>query len=151
MILRRFRTLWLMPRYVRASLVELSLLTTIGRSLRPVVGIVRTKYALSWWSKVPVLTQRPADTASHLKNAYRAHRILVKSGRLGSTCLFRSLALWAMLRRRGIETTLVVGYRRTDGRVEGHVWVEFGGRPINEDLAVVATYTTGSNGPFMGT
>ena len=56
------------------------------------------------------------------------------------TCLIRSLALWASLLRRGVDAELRVGMRKTDGRVEGHAWLEFGGEPINESVGVVRTY-----------
>ena len=35
-------------------------------------------------------------------------------------CLVRSLTLWAILLRRGIETDLRIGFRRSDGKIEGH-------------------------------
>jgi hypothetical protein len=59
---------------------------------------------------------------------------------LGGTCLARSLALWALLRRRGVDAELKVGYRRKDGKIEGHAWLERSGVPINESAAVVDTY-----------
>ena len=65
---------------------------------------------------------------------------------LGGTCLSRSFALWALLRKRGVEAELVVGYRRgtgeRSGKIEGHAWLEFEGGPINEEPAVARTYTT---------
>lgn len=57
------------------------------------------------------------------------------------SCLSRSLALWAALRRRGIETELTIGYRNREGKIEGHAWLEFSGAPVNEEPAVIATYT----------
>jgi hypothetical protein len=56
-------------------------------------------------------------------------------------CLARSLALWTLLRRRGVETQFRVGYRKRDGKIEGHAWLEYLGLPINESAAIVATYT----------
>jgi hypothetical protein len=46
-----------------------------------------------------------------------------------------------MLLRRGVETDLRVGFRRSDGKVEGHAWLELGGRVLNEQEGVAATYT----------
>jgi hypothetical protein len=59
---------------------------------------------------------------------------------LGGMCLARSLTLWALLRRRGIETELRVGYRKRDGGIEGHAWLEYEGVSINEDAAEIETY-----------
>lgn len=46
-----------------------------------------------------------------------------------SRCLMRSLVLTAMMARRGIETTFVIG-ARTDGGFAAHAWVERGGLPL---------------------
>jgi hypothetical protein len=60
------------------------------------------------------------------------------------TCLSRSFALWTLLRRRGLETQLQIGYRKKDGKFEGHAWLEYQGNPINEAPGVIATYTLAS-------
>jgi hypothetical protein len=36
---------------------------------------------------------------------------------------------------------LQVGYRKREGRIEGHAWLEFEGHPINEQPSVIETYT----------
>jgi Transglutaminase-like superfamily len=46
-----------------------------------------------------------------------------------SRCLMRSLVLTAMMARRGIQTTLVIG-AKTDEGFEAHAWVEREGIPI---------------------
>ena len=40
-----------------------------------------------------------------------------------STCLVRAIAGRWMLRRRGIDSTLVVGVRRTDDGLQAHAWL----------------------------
>lgn len=42
-------------------------------------------------------------------------------------CLEQSLALWWLLRRRGIEAELRIGGRKEAGRFEAHAWVEVPG------------------------
>jgi hypothetical protein len=57
-----------------------------------------------------------------------------------SKCLPRSLALWTMLQRAGIDATLRIGMR-TDGSGEAHAWVECNGTPVGEQVdssAIVA-------------
>jgi Transglutaminase-like superfamily len=44
-------------------------------------------------------------------------------------CLSRSLVLTAMLARRGIESSIVIGVRPGPG-FGAHAWVEHGGRPL---------------------
>lgn len=50
-----------------------------------------------------------------------------------SKCLPRSLALWTMLQRAGIDATLRIGMR-TDGSGEAHAWVECDGKALGEDV-----------------
>ena len=50
-----------------------------------------------------------------------------------SKCLPRSLALWTMLQRAGIDATLRIGMR-TDGSAEAHAWVEHDGGPVGEQV-----------------
>ena len=48
------------------------------------------------------------------------------------TCLERSLALWWLLRRQGIASSVRIGTRKNANRLEAHAWVEFGGDALNE-------------------
>ena len=50
-----------------------------------------------------------------------------------SKCLPRSLALWTMLQRAGLDATLRIGMR-TDGSGEAHAWVEHDGHPVGEQV-----------------
>jgi hypothetical protein len=47
-------------------------------------------------------------------------------------CLEHSLALWLLLRRRGIGCDLRLGVRRADGRCEAHAWVEAYGVSLSD-------------------
>jgi Transglutaminase-like superfamily len=51
---------------------------------------------------------------------------------LPKTCLFRSLARFAVLRARGIDAAFVMGLPR-DGAGNGHAWVEVGGVAVLDD------------------
>jgi hypothetical protein len=55
-------------------------------------------------------------------------------------CLSRSLVLWSLLRRQGIESDLRIGTRTAGGRFEAHAWVEYDGHPLNEDQDVYERY-----------
>ena len=46
-----------------------------------------------------------------------------------SRCLSRSLVLTAMLARRGIQSSIVIGVRPAPG-FRSHAWVEHAGRPL---------------------
>jgi hypothetical protein len=47
-------------------------------------------------------------------------------------CLGQSLALWWLLGRQGISTSVRIGTRKTDQKFEAHAWVECEGVALNE-------------------
>jgi len=49
-----------------------------------------------------------------------------------ANCLTRSLYLWWLLRRRGIDSQLRIGVRLNEGALDAHAWVEHTGIPIND-------------------
>lgn len=56
-----------------------------------------------------------------------AYRTLGKA-----TCLERSLALWWLLGRQGIASSVRIGTRKVDDKFEAHAWVECEGIALNE-------------------
>lgn len=64
---------------------------------------------------------------ARLVNAASRHTLFT------NTCLHRSLALWWLLRRRGIDCELRVGARKRDAALEAHAWVEHRGVIVSED------------------
>ena len=53
-------------------------------------------------------------------------------GPFPSTCLTRSLLLNWLLHRRGVNSQLRIGVRRTHDKLEAHAWVEYQGWPVND-------------------
>jgi len=49
-----------------------------------------------------------------------------------STCLERSLSLWWLLARQGIDTQFRIGVRKDDEKFAAHAWVERHGVAIGE-------------------
>lgn len=47
-----------------------------------------------------------------------------------SNCLDQSVALWWMLRRRGVAAQIQIGGRREAASFEAHAWVEAGGNAL---------------------
>jgi hypothetical protein len=69
--------------------------------------------------------ERTALTARMMKAA--AHRTW------GSPqCLEQSLALWWLLGRQGISSSVRIGTRKTGEKFEAHAWVECDGAALNE-------------------
>ena len=70
------------------------------------------------------------DTATSMAEA-----VSLVAGRkvVGALCLGRSLLLWFLLRRRGMDAELVVGSKRqVDETWMAHAWVELDGQPVND-------------------
>ena len=66
-------------------------------------------------------------------------RLVEAAGRYGpyrAKCLPKSLTLWWLLRRQGIESQLRFGARKNARRMEAHAWVEFEGTPLNDSTDV---------------
>lgn len=66
----------------------------------------------------------------------RAARSAEVHGFTAPNCLERSLTLWWLLRRHGIEAELRIGGRKNGSRFEAHAWVESGGAVVNESPEV---------------
>jgi Transglutaminase-like superfamily len=106
-----------------------------------VVGVAQTQRALRSWSAGSKPLWEEAEGAMRvIACACRAQRTVRRVTGSGGTCLVRSFTLWAMLRSRGVETDIRVGMRRSDGKIAGHAWLEYGGHPLNETRAVVDTH-----------
>jgi Transglutaminase-like superfamily len=66
-----------------------------------------------------------ALTARMVRSA--AHRTWARPA-----CLEQSLALWWLLGRQGIASSVRIGTRKTNQNFEAHAWVECGGAALNE-------------------
>jgi hypothetical protein len=88
-----------------------------------------------------------ASVAGHpgaLDYATEAARMVAAAARhspFGASCLNQSIALQHMLRRRGIETELRIGARKSDGRLKAHAWLELMDRPLNQAEDVRGLFT----------
>lgn len=74
----------------------------------------------------------PTDERGALIVGIRLGRVVTRTLRVlptDSRCLVKSLVLTAMLGRRGLAGTVVIGVR-TDPAFEAHAWVELAGRHL---------------------
>lgn len=53
-------------------------------------------------------------------------------GLVHPSCLAKSLTLWWMLGRQGISSSLRIGIRKENGKLQAHAWVEREGVALNE-------------------
>lgn len=57
------------------------------------------------------------------------------------SCLERSLALWWLLRRNGIEAELQIGAQTSGKEFAAHAWVEWDGMVLNDSPDVRKRYS----------
>lgn len=62
----------------------------------------------------------------------RSVQIAANNGMFRPNCLERSLVLWGLLRRQGIDGRIVIGARKVKGQFEAHAWVEVQGTVLND-------------------
>jgi Transglutaminase-like superfamily len=68
--------------------------------------------------------------------AVGAMRSVELHGPVTPNCLERSMTLWWILRREGVEGELHIGARKEDGAFKAHAWVELGGEILNDSANV---------------
>lgn len=66
--------------------------------------------------------------------------VAARRGLFRPNCLHRSLTLWWLLRRRGLEAELRIGVRKGSEHMEAHAWVEYAGEVLNDAQAVRQDY-----------
>jgi hypothetical protein len=136
---RRFRKLPRLERELVFRAMTLLPLTEVG--LR-VMGFRRWKQLIEHFSP-PVPRRRilePADQLEMAERITRAARSAERNGPGTPNCLERSLTLWWMLRRAGVDGELHIGARKEGGRFEAHAWVELGGQVLNDGAEVHQHY-----------
>jgi hypothetical protein len=94
----------------------------------------RYQSTIATLQKITPLKKRrsPADP---LPEALRTAAIINAAawrGLYDATCLRRSLVLWWLLRRRGIDSSVRIGVRTEEDEFFSHAWVEFEDTVIND-------------------
>jgi hypothetical protein len=107
-------------------------LTGLLRSQQVLSRFVPRRFDLKTWQSEAELAE--ARRISQLVS------VATKHGVYPATCLSRSLVLWFLLRREGIEGSLCLGTRKEAGRFEAHAWVELAGVVLNDSEDVRLRY-----------
>jgi hypothetical protein len=131
---QKWSTLWQMSwgdRWVAAQ--SFVLLPAIALSLS-LVGLPTTQRYLAQLSPV-VKTTTEVQMTKALGMAHSVNRAANHSPLWGN-CLKRSLTLWFLLRRQGIESDLCIGVDLQDGQFQAHAWIEYSSHILNDQPTV---------------
>jgi Transglutaminase-like superfamily len=136
---RRFRN---RPPDDRMSILRAALilpLTEIGLRL---FGFRRWKELIEkFFLRPPHPKSLPVDAQRETAlRAVRAVRSVELHGPTTPNCLERSLTLWWLLRRDGVEAELHIGARKQGAQFEAHAWVELRGQVLNDGPEVHQHY-----------
>ncbi len=137
----RWRKLWSLSPTDRFMLVRMTvMLPLIALALR-LCGFRRVIASISKFSRKT--NRRPVvDEAAQVQRIKNCCRYVKCNGIYRGNCLSRSLMIWWLLRRQGIECDLRIGTRFVEGAFQAHAWVEHQGRPVNAGPRVRGKYST---------
>ena len=111
--------------------------------LAPIQLMLKSR-GLKWTAaELAARSDRPLGKPDHQKAGAMAEAVSLVAGRkvVGALCLGRSLLLWYLLRRRGMDAELVVGAKApVDDTWMAHAWVELDSQPVNDDADVRDRY-----------
>jgi Transglutaminase-like superfamily len=139
-----WRGFWRLNGYARSIALEAAAaLTATWIGLR-LMGFRRWQAVLSWFAPIPATRSNSAALAAAREIA-RLEQAAARRLFFRANCLQQSLALWWLLRRRGISADLRIGARKEAGRFEAHAWVELDGTILNDVAAELAPFV-----PFDG-
>jgi Transglutaminase-like superfamily len=121
------------------------LLPIVATSLKT-LGLRRTQ----WWlgrSSSGTAIPSTEQTRGNVRRAAQMVAVACRRHPLRSNCLPRTVVLWSLLQRRGIDADVRIGVRcDTEGAVKAHAWLEWNGEVLN-DAADVATQYLPFNSP----
>ena len=139
---RGLHRLWRMPGTHRRLLLQALVAVPAVRILLRAAGLRRVHALLSRWA-APFSARRADPRWSTPQGVQVAVALVDMAARwspVSNTCLHRSLALWWLLRRRGVDCQLRLGARRNDAQFDAHAWIEYDGRIVNDDTRRIRDY-----------
>jgi hypothetical protein len=113
--------------------------------LAPIQVMLKSRGLKRTASSLAARSDRPLGVADTRVASEMADAVSLVAGRkmVGALCLGRSLLLWYLLRRRGMDAELVVGAKSpVDEAWMAHAWVELDGLPVNDAPDVRQNYAS---------
>ncbi|MEZ4728989.1 MAG: lasso peptide biosynthesis B2 protein [Caldilineaceae bacterium] len=107
-------------------------------------GFQRWYAWLHWWGQRARRRQMrvAATDAQCIRRTRLLLQLAIRYAPHRGNCLSRSLTLWWLLQRQGIDSDLRIGVRQLYGLFQAHAWIEYAGQPLNESPQVRHRYAT---------
>lgn len=114
-------------------------LPMVGLSLA-IVGYSRSRVLLTSACSMVRSSQREFPAERLIRSSVRWVRVASRYGLYRGNCLSQSMAMWCLLKRRGVECDLRIGGRKKIGEFEAHAWLECDGIVINDAAGVAQEF-----------
>jgi hypothetical protein len=88
----------------------------------------------------PACSHKPCNPETYAKIILRLMLHIRDYSLFPGNCLSRSLSLWWLLRRAGINSKLHIGTKYNSKQFRAHAWVEYQGHPLNAGNKVRQRY-----------
>ena len=134
-MIRKWQTLVFLSWDDKLLLLQAFLLLPLVALLLQTWGMRRTQSILAWLS-YHLISETSEAKFSQITKTTRIVQIAVRHSPYWTNCLRKSLVLWFLLRRQGIDSELRIGVRREQDKFEAHAWIEYEGRVLNDNQNV---------------
>ena len=143
---RSWRAFWELSWRDRGLLVRAWLLLCLAAPGLQVVGFRRTRAALTFEAGAPA-GRHDLEEAQAIGRLVHA---AANRNPFRPNCLARSLVLFRLLRRQGLDAELQIGVATLDGTFAAHAWIEHGGVALAEAATSVQSYASFDEGLLTG-
>jgi hypothetical protein len=126
-LVHKFQQFRRLPRADRDLLLRIAFLVPLTEVALHAIGFKRVLACL----RLLAVAKKPA--MNHPAEVWRHTRcvlLFAEQSPFPGKCLARSLVLWYLLQRRGIQTELRFGVQRQAGQFLAHAWLEYDSQPL---------------------
>lgn len=114
----------------KRRLVLLAMLLPVTALLLRFAGLARTTRL---FDRLGGQAPRQAATPEALADAHdlaRLARMVGVRSPIDASCLRQSLVVRTWLRRKGLDARMLIGVKKSSGKLDAHAWVELDGEPL---------------------
>lgn len=133
---RRLHRFFGLPRQRQFYLVQAAAALAIVWAGMRILSYSRTRAALLRLAPSPAPNAASFTRDDTIPELAWAVSAVAHHAPVGSTCLQRTLALWWLLRLRGIESDVRIGTAQTERGIHAHAWLERDGVVLNDEADV---------------